>query len=46
MGKEYGDSKAQGNTWSWGDIVADGLGIVTYLNSNLVSIDTVTGEIL
>ena len=25
--KEYGDSKAQGNTWSWGDIMADGLGI-------------------
>lgn len=28
LGKEYGDSKAQGNKWSWCDIVADGLGIV------------------
>ncbi len=27
LGKEYGDSKAQGNKWSWGDIMADGLGI-------------------
>ena len=28
LGKKYGDSKAQGNKWSWGDVVADGLGIV------------------
>lgn len=27
LGKEYGDSKAKGNYWSWGDIVADFLGI-------------------
>ena len=26
LGKEYGDSKASGNTWSWGDILADVLG--------------------
>ena len=28
LGKEYGDSKATGNTWSWEDIVADCIGIV------------------
>lgn len=28
IGKEYGDSKAQGNCWSWGDIVADEAGAV------------------
>ena len=27
LGKEYGDSKAKGNSWSWGDVVADVLGI-------------------
>lgn len=27
IGKEYGDSKAPGNKWSWGDIGADALGI-------------------
>mgnify|MGYP003571450162 CR=1 FL=1 len=27
VGKEYGDSKASGNKWSWGDIVADMLGM-------------------
>jgi len=27
IGKEYGDSKASGNTWSWGDILADVLGM-------------------
>ena len=27
FGKEYGDSKASGNKWSWGDIVADMLGL-------------------
>lgn len=26
IGKEYGDSKAQGNEWSWGDIVYDIIG--------------------
>jgi len=28
LGKEYGDSRSQGNTWSWGDILADALGII------------------
>ncbi len=28
VGKEYGDSKATGNTWSWEDILADLLGIL------------------
>lgn len=23
LGKEYGDSKAYGNTWSWPDVLAD-----------------------
>lgn len=27
LGKEYGDSKAVGNKWDWGDIVADIVGI-------------------
>ena len=27
VGKEYGDSKASGNKWSWGDILADMLGM-------------------
>ena len=27
LGKEYGDSKASGNYWSWGDIIADMLGM-------------------
>lgn len=27
IGKEYGDSKASGNCWSWGDILADMLGM-------------------
>lgn len=27
LGKEYGDSKATGNKWSWGDIFADVIGI-------------------
>ncbi len=27
IGKEYGDHKAPGNKWSWGDIGADALGI-------------------
>ncbi len=31
VGKEYGDSKAAGNKWSWGDIVADALGMGTGL---------------
>ena len=26
IGKEYGDSKAYGNKWSWGDIVANTIG--------------------
>ena len=28
LGKEYGDSKSSGNKWSWGDILADILGMV------------------
>ena len=28
LGKEYGDSKASGNKWSWGDVVADCIGII------------------
>lgn len=28
IGKEYGDMVAKGNTWSWGDILADALGII------------------
>lgn len=36
LGKEYGDSQAQGNKWDWLDILADIIGIilgvlVTYL---------------
>ena len=26
IGKEYGDSKAHGNTWSWPDLAADAAG--------------------
>lgn len=26
IGKEYGDSKAYGNKWSWGDIIANTIG--------------------
>lgn len=26
VGKEYGDSKAQGNYWDWWDILADAVG--------------------
>ena len=36
VGKEYGDSKATGNSWSWADIIADGLGIVTFVVPALV----------
>ena len=28
LAKEYGDSKAYGNTWSWADILADVLGVI------------------
>lgn len=28
LGKEYGDMVAKGNTWSWGDILADVVGII------------------
>jgi len=31
IGKEYGDSKAAGNAWSWSDLLSDGLGILTGL---------------
>ena len=31
IGKEVGDMFAQGSRWSWGDILADGLGIVAGL---------------
>lgn len=34
VGKEVGDMFAQGNRWSWGDILADGLGIVAGLACN------------
>lgn len=27
IGKEYGDMNAKGNKWSWGDILADFLGM-------------------
>lgn len=29
IGKEYGDAKAHGNYWSWGDILADFLGTIS-----------------
>lgn len=29
IGKEYGDAKAHGNCWSWGDILADELGTIS-----------------
>lgn len=29
IGKEYGDANAQGNYWSWGDILADFLGTIS-----------------
>lgn len=28
IGKAYGDHKASGNIWSWGDMAADALGVV------------------
>ena len=28
IAKEYGDSKAHGNCWSWGDILADVIGAI------------------
>jgi len=28
LGKEYGDSKSTGNKWSWGDILADTIGVI------------------
>lgn len=28
IGKEFGDSKAPGNSWSWSDLVADFLGVL------------------
>ena len=31
LGKEYGDSRAIGNTWDWNDILADVLGILAAL---------------
>ena len=31
IGKEYGDSKAAGNSWSWADILADVLGTVAFV---------------
>lgn len=34
IGKEFGDSCATGNRWSWGDILADGLGIIIGLSIN------------
>lgn len=36
LGKEYGDSKAVGNSWSWGDIIADLLGIAVVVAVALV----------
>lgn len=28
IGKEYGDSKSPGNTWSWADLLSDALGAI------------------
>ncbi|ADY14151.1 hypothetical protein SpiBuddy_2333 [Sphaerochaeta globosa str. Buddy] len=28
IGKKYGNHKAPGNIWSWGDLLADALGVV------------------
>jgi len=36
IGKEYGDSKASGNTWSWGDIIADVVGIAAGIGIHLL----------
>lgn len=36
IGKEYGDSKAKGNYWSWGDILADGIGIAVAILISLL----------
>jgi len=36
LGKEYGDSKATGNAWSWEDIVADGAGILAFVIPALI----------
>ena len=36
LGKEYGDSKATGNAWSWEDIVADGVGILAFVVPALI----------
>lgn len=38
LGKEYGDSKAKGNYWSWADIVADisGLAIGTAIRMLII----------
>ena len=37
LGKEYGDSKATGNKWSWADILADALGIVVAVVSLMIA---------
>lgn len=36
LGKEYGDSKASGNKWSWWDILADVLGLGVGLLLSLI----------
>lgn len=37
LGKEYGDSKAQGNKWSWKDIGWDAVGAVVGCLSGFVA---------
>jgi len=38
IGKEYGDSRAHGNTWSWDDIVADVAGAAVGCLAGFVSL--------
>ena len=38
LGKEYGDSKSYGNTWSWTDIVSDMTGAAIGCLAGLVSL--------
>ena len=35
LGKEFGDKSNPGSGWSWGDLVADGLGIAAGLAVNM-----------
>lgn len=36
LGKEYGDSKSQGNKWDWWDILADAIGAVVGIIIGLI----------